>query len=235
MAARSGVFHFRRRLFKITMATQAQIAANQQNAQHSTGPTTEAGREAVSQNATKHGLTGQFILLNEKEEATYFGIHKRIMDDLKPANFFEAELIDKMTESLWRSGKAVSLQDTTVNLLAFETDDREIARLSKQLELYMRYQSNHDRAYQRYAAELRKVQAERKKAEIGSVSQKRIEAEEMRKQAAETRKAEDHKITMDVKAKRLEREKSLALVAGLKAGEQMSKTLPPNWEELLAA
>jgi hypothetical protein len=40
---------------------------------------------------------------------------------------------------------------------------------------------------------------------------------------------------MEIKKKRFEREKSNAIIAGLKAGDQMSKTLPPNWEELLAA
>ena len=76
---------------------------------------------------------------------------------------------------------------------------------------------------------------------IGFESQKAPEAKQTvveaqeRRVAAETRKLEAHKITMDIKTKRLEREKSLAIIAGLKAGDQMAKTLPPNWEELFAA
>jgi hypothetical protein len=38
------------------MATEAQIKANQQNAQKSTGPRTAEGKAAVSRNAVKHGL-----------------------------------------------------------------------------------------------------------------------------------------------------------------------------------
>ena len=53
------------------MATQAQIDANRQNAQHSTGPVTEAGRAAVSQNRTTHGLTGEFKTRTEAETAEY--------------------------------------------------------------------------------------------------------------------------------------------------------------------
>ena len=48
------------------MSTQAQIQANQANAQLSTGPTTEAGRAASSKNHVIHGLSyrgGMFILL----------------------------------------------------------------------------------------------------------------------------------------------------------------------------
>jgi hypothetical protein len=38
------------------MATDAQIAANQANAQHSTGPKSETGKANSSRNATKHGM-----------------------------------------------------------------------------------------------------------------------------------------------------------------------------------
>jgi len=38
------------------MTTQKQIKANRQNAQKSTGPKTDEGKAAVSQNAVKHGI-----------------------------------------------------------------------------------------------------------------------------------------------------------------------------------
>lgn len=45
------------------MATESQIRANQQNAQRSTGPKTEQGKEHSRTNALKHGLTGAGIVL----------------------------------------------------------------------------------------------------------------------------------------------------------------------------
>ena len=48
------------------MSTQAQLAANQANAQLSTGPNTEEGKAASSRNNLTHGLTyrgGMFVLL----------------------------------------------------------------------------------------------------------------------------------------------------------------------------
>ena len=48
----------------------AQLAANRANAQHSTGPTTETGRAASSQNHTIHGLArhnGTFKLLASED------------------------------------------------------------------------------------------------------------------------------------------------------------------------
>ena len=78
---------------------------------------------------------------------------------------------------------------------------------------------------------LLKLRAETRKAEIGSVSQKQSEAQE-------ARKAEVHTITMEIKKKRLEREKSSATIAGIKAGKELADLLPPDrqgdWEKLVA-
>src|SRR5581483_6469297 len=41
--------------------------ANRANAQKSTGPLTEIGRERVSRNARKHGLTGAFEVLEGED------------------------------------------------------------------------------------------------------------------------------------------------------------------------
>ena len=41
------------------MVSDAMRAANRRNAQHSTGPRTEAGKEASSRNAVRHGLTAE--------------------------------------------------------------------------------------------------------------------------------------------------------------------------------
>jgi hypothetical protein len=154
------------------MATQKQIEANRANAQTNTGPSTPESKEAVSQNATKHGLTGRFIIYNEEDKELYVRTLQQLQVDLQPFDFHESELVDLMAQSLWRSQKAIQLQDECIDQLAFENDPEYIAPLQKKLELYMRYQTNHDRAYQRYAAELRKFQEARRKSEIGIVSQR---------------------------------------------------------------
>ena len=49
----------------MTMSTPNQIAANQRNAQKSTGPATPQGKETSSQNARTHGSTSDRVLPNE--------------------------------------------------------------------------------------------------------------------------------------------------------------------------
>ncbi len=51
------------------MASLRQIAANRQNAQHSTGPVTDEGKDASRRNALKHGLTGSDVLLDGERDA----------------------------------------------------------------------------------------------------------------------------------------------------------------------
>ncbi len=62
----------------------------------------------------------------------------------------------------------------------------------KDLALYLRYETTHDRAFHTALNQLLKLRAETRKAEIGFESQKRREAEEARKQASENRKQELH-------------------------------------------
>jgi hypothetical protein len=50
------------------MATTAQILANQQNAQKSTGPRSPEGKAASAQNAAKHGLSSAFRVLQHEDQ-----------------------------------------------------------------------------------------------------------------------------------------------------------------------
>jgi hypothetical protein len=81
---------------------------------------------------------------------------------------------------------------------------------------------------------LLKLRAEKRKAEFGFVSRQRAEVQESRRAATENRRTELHAVTMEIKKQRLEREKYNAMLAAIKADDQISKELPPNWQELAA-
>jgi hypothetical protein len=49
------------------MATTAQILANRNNSRKSTGPKSDRGKAAVSQNAVKHGIFAESVITGENE------------------------------------------------------------------------------------------------------------------------------------------------------------------------
>jgi len=53
------------------MSTKAQIKANRQNAQKSTGPRTAEGKAAVSKNVVKHGLFDSEAVITGENPVDY--------------------------------------------------------------------------------------------------------------------------------------------------------------------
>src|ERR1035438_10405200 len=84
------------------MSTQAQIAANRRNAQHSTGPKTDAGKANSSRNATRFGLfaTNACILPGERE--AYDEMCHILWDDLAPVSGLEEVTAAEYVRATWR-------------------------------------------------------------------------------------------------------------------------------------
>ncbi|HEX3681396.1 MAG TPA: hypothetical protein VHU83_02560 [Bryobacteraceae bacterium] len=169
------------------MATEAQISANQQNAQHSTGPKTEEGKAASCQNNFRYGLTGaSFTVLDVEDQDEYDHVLCGLRFEHQPATMTESILVEKMAQSYWLSKRALSLQDQCA------TDgDLTPEQQQKQLALFIRYQTTHDRAFHRALNDLLKLRADKRKQEIGFESQQRRLAAESRREAAEKRQVDE--------------------------------------------
>lgn len=208
------------------MATAKQVQANRENAQKSSGPQSEAGRQVSSRNSFRHGLTGHgFALLDWERLETFDRIKAEFEREHQPATATESVLVERMVQHYWLVQRCISPQTA---LMVDIVDDSTL----KAIDTYIRYQTHHQRQFDKALAMLLKLRAETCKAEIGSVSQKQNEAQE-------TRKAELHAVTLEIKNKRLEREKSYATIAGIKAGKEIADLLPPDyepdWEKIAAA
>ena len=83
------------------MSTAKQRAANRRNAQKSTGPVTPAGRATVSENAVRHGLAGQFRVLDYESQKDFDRFLHQLLEDEKPVGLAEVELVQKMAEHTW--------------------------------------------------------------------------------------------------------------------------------------
>ena len=156
------------------MATPAQIAANQANAQKSTGPTTEAGKAKCSRNATRHGLCRFIPCMDDEETSEARALLADLNEEYQPQGPTEEILVYKMAEQFWLTNRASwALAEATRNNL--HCDEEEEPGTQRQLALYLRYYTTADRAFNKNLADLRKLQKERRQREaeeaIGSVSQ----------------------------------------------------------------
>jgi hypothetical protein len=137
------------------MATPAQIAANQANAAHSTGPRTEEGKTKTRSNATQHGLCGTTAPTSDAVQTVFNHLHDDLLREYRPATPTEEILIFKMAVHFYAFARA---EDLLAERLALNESQDE----SKQLALMMRYQSTADRQFNRNLNDLRKIQKERR-------------------------------------------------------------------------
>jgi hypothetical protein len=145
------------------MATTEQITANRVNAQLSTGPKTEAGKAASSQNGWKHGLFGVFRVLATEDQLQYDILLQQLLDEYNPATPTEGILVERMAQHHWLRHRALYFQSYCIE----SGDDIDTAKLN----LFMRYETMHERAYHKCLADILKLRAERQKQEIGFASQ----------------------------------------------------------------
>ncbi len=185
------------------MSTQAQIAANRANAQHSTGPRTPDGRASSSQNNFRVGLTGDnFYVLEWEKQEDFDHLLEDLRAEHQPATRTENLLVEKMAQSYWLSQRAGFLQKTCFDREGPLCDPV----MEKLFALYLRYQTTHDRAFYKALGELLKLRAEKRKQEIGFESQKHRAADEARKQSNENRKQELHQWAICLAEARLTRQ-----------------------------
>jgi hypothetical protein len=173
------------------MSTKAQTAANTANAQHSTGPKSEAGKAASSLNHLSHGLTGTaFTVLDWEDQNAFNTLFSRLQSEHQPATVTEEILLEKMAQHYWLTQRAITLQATCFNSeIAPDNPERQLA-------LYLRYQTTHDRAFHKSLDRLLKLRAEKHKQGIGFESQKRKEADHVRRESSENRKQDMHRINV---------------------------------------
>jgi hypothetical protein len=78
------------------MTSLRQVEANRRNAQKSTGPRTEEGKERSRRNALKHGLSGAGLVVPEEEAEAINERFNGWNSSLKPGNAYEMWLAEVM-------------------------------------------------------------------------------------------------------------------------------------------
>ncbi len=172
------------------MSTQAQILANQANAEHSTGPKTEEGKAASCKNNFRFGFAGNFTVLPSEDQEEFDTLSHGLRAEHQPKTVTETLLVRKMAEHFWLSKRAMMLQELALG------SNLPIRDQERQFALYLRYQTTNDRGFSKCLNDLLKLRAEKRRERIGFESQQRQEAEQARKQSIENRKLDVYR--MDV-------------------------------------
>lgn len=92
------------------MSSNAQIAANQKNAQLSTGLTSSEGKARSSLNAVKTGLTGRTVLLPDDDAAAYASHVAEFFTRHQPVGAEERNLVQSLADTEWRLLRIPSLE-----------------------------------------------------------------------------------------------------------------------------
>ncbi len=160
------------------MSTAAQIAANQANSKLSTGPQTEAGKSASSQNNFRHGLSGAFVIQKWEDGDQYDQLLDGLRNEHQPATPTEALLVERMAQHWWLGQRALGLQEFCFH----DTAPMIQSGNEKEFALYLRYQTTHERAFSKCLADLTKLRAQQLREQRGFELQRRQQADERRKQ-----------------------------------------------------
>ena len=121
---------------------------------------------------------------------------KALIEEHQPATPTEHILVERMAQHFWTAQRAMRLQ-----FISFGDIDH-----GKQLALYMRYQTTHDRAFHKCLSDLLKLRAERRKAlesekklEIGFESQKHKQEIHEARVRVLTAQAENKELDTDIR------------------------------------
>ena len=193
------------------MASDTLRERNRQNAQHSTGPRTAAGKARSSRNALKHGFTGTMIASKADRQQLAL-INRELCRDFAPANALEGECLNKLVWSKHQGNRLkIQLADTERLVIekmlpcATNLDAAEDTKLSvvrdhapdecRHMDLLRRYARQADRDWDRSARTLVWLQTQRKKEDRAQLSWEREEERKARNSRPDLYSSAYHSMT----------------------------------------
>ncbi len=182
------------------MRSQARIEAGRRNGMLAKGKKSEEARQKCAQNSVKHGLFSKTLVLANESPELFESTRKTYYELWKPENEFEADLVHDMVAARWRLNRIWTVETETIDLrqarmdhsgelkkefeiipeptrvaIAFEKEMNE----SKTLANLSRYEARYFRQLRHAAAELRRVQKDRRanEAEAAEAAEEAITCE----------------------------------------------------------
>jgi len=152
-------------------------AAARINGAKSRGPVTAEGKARSSRNALKHGLKSEMLVLNHEDRQAFEQLRESYRDEFQPTTQSQADLVETMAAARWRLNRLFMVEgqllekEMATRLPEVNKQFREIdpeGRLScafetlsqgKALSLYIRYEGQINRTYERAFKHLQQLQS----------------------------------------------------------------------------
>jgi hypothetical protein len=113
--------------------SEKQQKSNQQNAQHSTGPNTPAGKAAIRFNALTYGLRTRATILPDENAADYSQLWDEMEANWQPQNRTERCYLETMVTSQWLLARVAESEQKVYLFIEFgEKQFAMLASVSKQ-------------------------------------------------------------------------------------------------------
>jgi hypothetical protein len=169
-----------------TMSAAARALINRENAQASTGPKTQFGKEVSKMNALGHGMASKTVVLPHESAEEYQQMHRGFIDSYNPANEREKQLVELIAQSFWRLQRCYGVEraflENRIAASGEEDPDAAMANLfidkaeANRMRLLMRYITAAERAHNKALADLHKAQGERRKQEREEAAHRELAA-----------------------------------------------------------
>jgi hypothetical protein len=112
----------------LTMTSYRQVEANRRNAIKSTGPKTEAGKQASRGNAVRHGLTAETVIGALENAEDYKAFEAAVTADYDAQSAVERELVLRLASVLWRLRRVTTMETGLFEIQAEHLSDSRQSR-----------------------------------------------------------------------------------------------------------
>ena len=133
----------------------ARLAANRANAQKSTGPKTDAGKDRARRNALKHGLRAKELIIKDDQQEDFQVFHDTLQSTVMPDDPVEWILFNDLVRSAWNLRRINQLE---ADLFDGSTDPLADEQLDTRMDRLARYRAANERTFYRALRELKALQ-----------------------------------------------------------------------------
>ena len=116
------------------MSSERKNEANRHNAQHSTGPKTEEGKQQSSQNARRHGLSSATIFIPEERNEEFKELFATYYGEIKPIGELQAAYFEQLVHAIWNLNIARQLLVVALHNM----EDKKISSANRYIAQYER-------------------------------------------------------------------------------------------------